>query len=214
MLNRLKLWLLPFLVRISLLLLGSTLRIKETGNVECSPRHKKNGQYIYALWHSRILISLFYFRHKGIASLVSMGKDGEYIARVMQKLGFKNIRGSSSREGVRALIAMKNSVEEGSDAAITPDGPRGPKEQVQSGIIMLAKMTGVPIAPYGFDASRKKTFNSWDNTILPSPFSKGVFVWGELISVPKDADETVMEQKRKKLDEELVRLQVEASKLC
>ncbi len=204
---------LPLLVRLFLVLIGSTMRMRETGRVEYSPRRKKSGRYIYALWHSRILASLHYYRDSGIASLVSLGRDGEYVARVMQNFGFKNIRGSSSREGVRALLALKKSVEEGSDAAITPDGPRGPKQKAQSGIIMLAKMTGVPIAPFGFDASRKFTFNSWDNTIIPYPFSRGMFVWGNLISVPQDAGEEVMEAKRKELEEELNRLQAEASEL-
>jgi lysophospholipid acyltransferase (LPLAT)-like uncharacterized protein len=204
----------PFLIRILLIILGKSIRIKECGNVELSPFQKKNKQYIYAFWHSRILLSVYFFRNKNINVLVSMNKDGEYISRVINKFGFSSVRGSTSRGGLKALIELKNVLSKGFDVAITPDGPRGPKQKVQEGIIYLAKITGIPIAPFSFDANKKKVLNSWDNFIIPLPFSKGVFVWGKPIYVPPDATEKKMEEKRLELENELNRLTEEANKLC
>ena len=205
---------LPFLVRAAALLLGSTMRITETGNRQFSPRNKKSGRAIYAFWHSRILMPVFFYRNTGINCLVSMGRDGEYISRVMNKLGYGTVRGSSSREGVKALMLLKRGLAEGHDAAITPDGPKGPKQEAKGGAIVLAKLTGVPIYPFGFDASRKIVLKSWDNFIIPLPFSRGVFVWGNPITVPAGADEALMEKKRMELQAEMDRVALEAGKIC
>ncbi len=74
------------------------------------------------------------------------------------------------------------------DIAVTPDGPRGPKFIVQDGIIALARLTGVPIVPVTFGASKKKIFASWDAFELPYPFSRGAFMWGEPIYIGKKDD--------------------------
>jgi len=205
---------LPFLVRVLTIILGSTMRITESGNREFSPRNRKSGRAIYAFWHSRILMSVYYYRNTGINCLVSMGRDGEYISRVMNKLGYGTVRGSSSREGVKALILLKRGLAEEHDAAITPDGPKGPREEVKGGAIALAKISGAPIYPFGFDASRKIVLKSWDNFIIPLPFSRGVFFWGNPIVVPADADEALLEEKRMELQAEMDRVALEAGKLC
>lgn len=204
----------PFVIRILLWLLGLSMRFKECGALENSPHHKKNKNVIYAFWHSRILLSVYFFKNKKINVLVSINKDGEYIAKLIHKFGFTTTRGSSSRGGLKALVILKNVLKAGYDVAITPDGPRGPRQQVQMGIIQLAKITGIPIVPFSFDASRKKVLNSWDNFIIPAPFSKGVFVWGEPVIVSKDADKRTLGSKKEELEKELNRLTEEAEKLC
>ncbi|MFH1824686.1 MAG: lysophospholipid acyltransferase family protein [Candidatus Firestonebacteria bacterium] len=190
------------------------MHIKECGNIKLSPHQKKNKQYIYAFWHSGILLSVYFFRNKGINVLVSLHKDGEYISRVINKFGFRVIRGSTSRGGLKALLELKDVLNKGFDVAITPDGPRGPKQRVQMGIIYLAKITGLPLAPFSFNADKKKVLNSWDNFIIPLPFSQGVFMFGEPIYVSKNANEKEMEEKRLELENELNRLTEEAKVLC
>ncbi len=197
-----------------MLLLGSTMRITEAGNCEFSPRKVRSARAIYAFWHSRILMAVCYYRNTGINCLVSMGKDGEYISKVMNRLGYGTVRGSSSREGVKALILLKRGLAEGHAAAITPDGPKGPKQEAKGGAIVLSKLTGVPVYPFGFDASRKIVLKSWDNFIIPLPFSRGVFFWGNPVSVPADADEALMEEKRMELQAEMDRVTLEAGKIC
>lgn len=204
----------PFLIKVLLFLLGKSIRIKECGNIKLSPYQKKGERYIYAFWHSRILLSVYFFKNKSINVLVSMNKDGEYTSRIINKFGFGVIRGSTSRGGLKALIKLKNVLNKGFDIAITPDGPRGPKQKVQMGIIYLSKITGVPIAPFSFDADKKKVLNSWDNFIIPLPFSNSVFMWGEPVYVSRDANEKEMEKKRLELENKLNELTDEAKTLC
>ena len=97
----------PSFVRILLWLLGLSMRLKEYGDFENSHYHKKNKNVIYALWHSRILLSIFFFRNKKANVLVSMNKDGEYIARTIHKFGFTTTRGSSSRGGLSTCYVKK-----------------------------------------------------------------------------------------------------------
>lgn len=91
---------------------------------------------------------------------------------------------------------MLKAYREGYDIAITPDGPRGPRYRVQSGVIELARRTGMAIIPLTFSASRKKMFRSWDRFLFPYPFSRGVFIWGEPLFVPRQMDRDTFEQKR------------------
>ena len=204
----------PFLIRLLLIPLGMSMKLKEYGNIEASPHQKKGRVFIYAFWHSRILMSVYFYRKKNINVLVSMNKDGEYISRTINMFGFGSTRGSSSREGFRAFLGLKKVLAEGFNVAITPDGPRGPKQKAQMGAVYLSKITGIPVAPFSFDASAKKTLSSWDNFIIPKPFSRGAFVWGKLIHVPKNADEKTLEQKRVELEKELNRITGEAEELC
>jgi hypothetical protein len=95
-------------------------------------------------------------------------------------------------------------LENGSDVGLAPDGPQGPRHKVQKGVIDLARLSGAPILPMAFSSSKKKIFKSWDAFLLPLPFSRGVFVWGDPIYVEKDGGEEYMEGKRELLEERLV----------
>ncbi|MFH1075120.1 MAG: lysophospholipid acyltransferase family protein [Candidatus Firestonebacteria bacterium] len=203
----------PFVIANALRLIGLTLRLSETGNILLSPKQKK-GPSLFVFWHSRILASVYYYRNRNIHTLVSLNRDGEFINRVMRKLGYTNIRGSTSKDGFRALLGLKQVLNNGNYVAITPDGPRGPKQKVQPGVITLSKISGVPLTTFAFDAKRKWVLNSWDNFIIPKPFTKGVFVLGKEIIVPADSNGRVLEEKRLELEEELSRLQEEAGRLC
>ena len=101
----------------------------------------------------------------------------------------------------------------GTNLAVTPDGPQGPKYVVQMGVIELARQTGAPILPVTLSASRKKVFNSWDNFIVPFPFSKLIYLWGEPLLVPRDIDEDELEQKRLTLQERLRRITEEGDRI-
>jgi lysophospholipid acyltransferase (LPLAT)-like uncharacterized protein len=161
-------------------------------------------RFIFAVWHSRIL--LFPYLYKGWKGtvLVSASRDGEYIARVCRRRGLTTIRGSTTRGGRRALAfqirAMRSEPRPG---LIVPDGPQGPRFRVQPGIIMLAKKTGYPIIPITYSARRLKVFASWDRFILPYPFTRCRAVYGRPVSVPADADRAEFEKRRAMLENEL-----------
>lgn len=170
-------------------------------------------RFIFAFWHSRILLISFLYQGWNAAILVSQSQDGEFIARTLQRQGHETFRGSTTRGGLRALSQMiKNLKENCRPAAIIPDGPQGPRFKVQTGIIMLAKKTGLPIVPVTYSASRVKVFNSWDRFILPIPFAGCRIVYGDPVSVPGDADPETVSACRLSLEQELCRITTTADR--
>jgi len=136
--------------------------------------------------------------------MVSQHRDGELIARAVKLFGIDSLRGSTTRGGLAALRGMVRFFRAGgANLAITPDGPQGPKHVVQMGVIELARQTGAPILPVTYGASRKKVFNSWDNFILPLPFCRVVYLWGEPLSIPRDMDKEGLEERRLLLQDRL-----------
>src|SRR5688500_3098880 len=119
------------------------------------PRHltAKHG-VIYTLWHGRLLPLTFFHRNQNIATLISQSSDGEYIARVVERWGYTALRGSSSRGGSGALREMVKVARSGRSLAITPDGPRGPRQKLKPGVLTLAQLTGLPIVPMSASATR------------------------------------------------------------
>ncbi len=107
----------------------------------------------------------------------------------MQGFGIRVVRGSSSRGGARALLALARVIREaGENALIVPDGPRGPRHVAQNGAIMLAKMTGAPMVPLAFGAAPCRVLESWDAFVVPYPFARAAMVFGEPIRVARDAE--------------------------
>ncbi len=149
---------------------------------------------ILALWHGRILPGLHYFRHRGIVVITSQNFDGEWIARILHRFGFRTARGSSSRGGARALVQLRRELAVGRAVAFTVDGPRGPARVVQPGAVFLAGATGQPILPYHIEAASYWTLNSWDRTQIPKPFSTVALAIGAPIAVGS-TDEALLDRK-------------------
>ena len=185
---RLKWWLVGWLGKGLVDLICSTMRIKAV-DFEKARAEIESRRFIFAFWHSRILVLSYLYKGLGAAILVSKSKDGEIIARILQRQGHKTIRGSTSRYGVRAMARLiKTLREENRPGVVVPDGPRGPRFKVQPGVIILAKKTGYPIVPVSYSARRIKVFSSWDRFILPYPFTEGRVIYGTPISVPRELD--------------------------
>ncbi|MDO8444774.1 MAG: lysophospholipid acyltransferase family protein [Deltaproteobacteria bacterium] len=189
----------PSLAKIIIKALVFTMKLESLYEERVMQFWDRDEKVIVAFWHNRLLLMGYSYHGKGIKTLISQHKDGELIARILNKLGFGSIRGSSTRGGAQAMREMIKAAKEW-DIAITPDGPKGPRYVVQEGVIALARLTGRPIMPLTFGSSRKKVFGSWDSFNLPYPFSRGVFIWGEPIYVGKEDD---MEEKRKELEGKL-----------
>jgi lysophospholipid acyltransferase (LPLAT)-like uncharacterized protein len=187
-------------------LLGKSLRIEWLGKKNLNPIRENNGRVLYACWHGRMLILSYSHRWQKIHVLISQHRDGELIARIIERLGFISVRGSTTRGGTRALFEMAKKGASGCDIAITPDGPRGPKFKVQLGAVYIAQRSEVPIIPIGNSAKRRWTLSSWDGFIIPKPFSKSVIIIGEPIYVSLEATPQQLEEKRKELEESLAEL--------
>lgn len=163
---------------------------------------------LFAFWHGRMLYFLKLYEHLGarLTILVSHSRDGELVTQLLSRFGLPTTRGSTSRGGVRGLLAVVNKVQSGIHAGIAPDGPRGPRYQVQPGLVLVAKRTGAPILPMTFGAQWKRVLASWDAFLLPLPFSRIVVVYGEPIYVPADASAADLEAKRREVETSLRRI--------
>lgn len=156
-------------------------------------------QPILALWHGRILPATIYWQHKGIVAMTSQNFDGEWIARLMSRYGFRQARGSSSRGGVRALVQLRQELEAGHPVAFTVDGPRGPARVAQPGAVFLAGATGHPILPFHIEADRCWTLGSWDASMIPKPRSRVAIAIGEPMIVSA-TDDAILERGRCELE--------------
>lgn len=167
------------------------------------------GQAIYSCWHNRLALCLpAYSRYarprnntRGLAAMVSASRDGAFLSAVLEALGVQPVRGSSSRRGSQALLEMTRWAERGYDLAITPDGPRGPRYQVQPGIISLAQLTGLPILPFSYRLNWKILIRSWDRFQVPVPFARCELRTAPTIRIPREADEAERERLRQQLEQ-------------
>lgn len=172
--------------------IGRTIRFEVAGWENFEAIAKVGKIPIYAFWHDRIFASTYFFRNRGIAVITSQSKDGEYIARFIQRLGYGAIRGSSTRGGVGALVEMIRSMRQGAAMAFTVDGPKGPRYEAKSGAVLLAKKTGNPIMPFVVELKRFWTVGSWDKLQIPVPFTRARLTISEPIYVaPDSTDEDV-----------------------
>ena len=168
---------------------------------------------IGAFWHNRImLMTEIWNSDRPFAMLQSKHPDGRLIARTIEHLGIRDIVGSGGKGkgGAQALRGMLRALQSGTSVGVTPDGPRGPRMRASGGVITLARMSGAPIYPVTWNVSRRRVLRSWDRFIFALPFSRGVYIWGEPIHVPRDADEAQMEALRLELERRLNQLCAEA----
>lgn len=173
--------------------IGITLRIEAIGwdAVKDLPIGR-----IYTGWHGRSYIPANFFRGRGVWCIISHSRDGEMQTRIFSSFGFQIIRGSTGRGGERALVESIRVLRKGDEMAITPDGPRGPAGVVQGGVLLMAKKTGAALVPVGSSAKRAWYAPTWDRYMVAKPFSKAVFVFGDPIYVPADADDAKIEEIR------------------
>jgi lysophospholipid acyltransferase (LPLAT)-like uncharacterized protein len=181
------------------------------------------GPAVICFWHGRIVLShLGWAIGKGGQAakvLISQSREGGIVAAATRTVGADVIRGSTARGenrkgAMEATRQMLRHMHAGGAVAIAPDGPRGPRMRAQMGAVQLAKRTGAPIICLAWSTSRCKAFNSWDRFILPYPFGRGVYVWGEPLRVPAHADDTTLEAARAALEAELNRISAQADRLA
>ncbi len=177
-------------------LFGRSLRWEVIGreNYEVAVRLGKS--FIVTFWHGEIFSAIWYWRQRGMVVMVSQNFDGEYITRIIKKHGNNVARGSSSRSASRVLVETIRALRKGLEAAITPDGPRGPRHVAKPGVVLLSKATGAAILCFHIVPERAWVLSkSWDRTEIPKPFCRTAIFIAPPFVVPPDADEA--EQVRK-----------------
>lgn len=167
----------------------------------------EDSKLIFCGWHGRSFAFSDYFRRRGWYVIISHSSDGEMQSRIFGRLGYKVIRGSTGRGGVRAAREAITALENGGTMAMTPDGPRGPSGVVQGGVMLMARKSGAGLIPVGISARPRFTAKSWDRYILPVPFAKCLMIFGEPLYVPAKATEEEAEEIRLKLQNEIHRLE-------
>jgi hypothetical protein len=151
------------------------------------PILKNDEAFIFVAWHGDLVSCPFnYFENRPngiVKTMISQSKDGEIISKVYSLFGIDSIRGSSSKGGTKALISTIKEIKSGSDVALTPDGPRGPRHNVADGVIAIAQKSAAKIVVLNSKPTRYWQFSSWDKFILPKPFGKIDFYMSEPFDV-------------------------------
>lgn len=164
--------------------LARTWRVREVGRDGWNLRRAAGQGTVVALWHGQMLTMLSHHRNLGIAILISEHRDGEIIARVAHAFGCATVRGSTSRGGARALLALAAVLKQGTDVAVTPDGPRGPRHSFAPGALVAAQRAGVPVVGMVAHVDRMWRLNSWDQFEIPRPFARIMIAYTAPFVVP------------------------------
>lgn len=183
--------------------LMATVRFNVDGGEEYRELAAAGQPVIFAVWHGRLLPLTYFHRHRNITAIISQSEDGEYIARVVEGWGYRTVRGSTSRGGSGALRSLVKAARAGESLAITPDGPRGPRQRLQPGVITAAQLTGLPIIPIACGASRAWWPGGWDRFCVPKPFARVRVMYGATRRVARDASEEDLRQHARELELEL-----------
>ena len=172
--------------------LGATLRLTVQGTEPLLPAWAQGRPLIYAVWHGRILMVPWLNAHmrrrlraRPIRALASRSRDGEMIARFAGRFGIETVRGSSSRGGADAMRALVGALRGEADVAVVPDGPRGPRERAQMGVVAVAALTGAPIVPFAFSARPAIRLRTWDAFLIPAPFARAAAVFGAPLTIAR-----------------------------
>ncbi|NUO20226.1 lysophospholipid acyltransferase family protein [bacterium] len=139
---------------------------------------------VMVTWHGRLLGSTYHCRKRNVVAMISQHRDGELVSRVVEKIGYETVRGSSTRGGSAAALAMIDRVRNGQTAAMIGDGPRGPIYKLKPGAAYIALASGADVIPVVFAANRSWVFRSWDRFTVPKPFARVFLYYGLPIAHP------------------------------
>ncbi len=198
---RIIIWLGYWIIRV----IGPTLRVSisyEEGAQEALEQRPLIGSF----WHSCIIPATYICRGLDVRVMSSNSYDGEYMGRIIHKFGFVAVKGSSSRNAVRALLGLRRALEAGWAVAFTLDGPRGPRHQVKPGPVALGRSSGVPLTMFHAAVDRAWVLHTWDRLMIPMPFSRVLLRFGKLIPVPANATDADLDRYTAELQSSLDRV--------
>ena len=183
--------------------MGWTLRYEIKGLEQMRGKYL-NQPVIFALWHNRIFAMPYtkpkLSENREVCVLTSASKDGAILETAVRSFGLTAVRGSSSRRGAAALVALRRKLNSGATVTITPDGPKGPRYKVQPGVVKLAQTSGAPIVVLSVRFSRYWRLKSWDRFCVPKPFSKVMVKLEDGIEISKELSNDAFEEERMKLE--------------
>ncbi len=163
------------------------------------------GVVLHACWHFAFPAVIYHFKDRNGMLMVSRSRDGELIARILDRLGYTCARGSPGvgKGGSAALKRMLSHLKKGGSAGLIADGSQGPPLVAQKGVILLARFAGAPLLPVSMAANPCWKFPSWDRTVLAKPFSRVALAFGPALQIKRDAEEDELEAQRLLLEERI-----------
>ena len=193
-------WFLYHLIRLYCL----TFRLTVVNESAWMAHLEDGGRILLCAWHQQFFSAIRHFRRyreyaPGI--MISQSKDGEIIAGVARRSGWRPVRGSSSSGGRKAMRTVIRQLAETRLAGHIVDGPRGPAGIVKPGVIRMAQLTRSHIVPFFVSADRAWFFNSWDRFMLPKPFARVTLRFGDLIEMKRVKGEEAFEHQRRSLEQ-------------
>jgi lysophospholipid acyltransferase (LPLAT)-like uncharacterized protein len=153
----------------ALRLLALSWRITTIDEERWRPLYATRRPHVFLLWHEVLLPLLWQHRGQSIAIVVSEAREGQYLADFAAALGYRAVRGSSTRGAARALLGAVRELQDGYAVAFTPDGPRGPRREMKPGVVAAAQRGGGTIVPIHAEADRAWRLDSWDRFMIPKP---------------------------------------------
>jgi lysophospholipid acyltransferase (LPLAT)-like uncharacterized protein len=186
---------------------AKTLRVQLEGHENVQKHLENGGRIIFSGWHQRLFGGFFIpplFKWSPCI-MISQSRDGDFISKIVQHTGWIPVRGSSSRGGMKALRTMVKKVTENHIGAHIVDGPTGPPRVIKPGLISLAHNSHAAICPGIVSYSNAWIFNSWDHFMVPKPFSRVLFRFGAIFTVPETINDDQFESLRKKIEDEMIK---------
>jgi lysophospholipid acyltransferase (LPLAT)-like uncharacterized protein len=193
----------------------STLKITVTGEHTLRTLQQEKRNYVAVFWHGSMLVGWHIGRPAdgvAVAALVSQSKDGQVLSAILERWGYRMIRGSSHIGGAEAMQMMSDAAERGDALCITPDGPRGPRHVMKMGAIRIAQKHRIPLVLCGIGMHRRRQLRSWDKFEMPVPFSRVTVRFSEPITVPEQLTGTALDEFKVAMQGRLNELQNEAEK--
>ena len=194
-----------------------TCRVKTVIGEEHAAQILADGKpMIPCYWHQHHIFGIWYMlqlRKRGlkVGFLISPSRDGEVPARIAESWGLRAIRGSSNRTGARAMKELYELItKEGISPVNTSDGPTGPIHKFKPGALMLSQMSGAPILPISWVASRYWQLASWDRFIIPKPFARIVIAVGKPRYIERQLGMTELQPVQQALEQTLHELEKKA----
>ena len=189
---------------------GKLTRIEYIGREHYIWLKQHQKPFMFCIWHGRILLPIYVHRFEAIQAMVSEHRDGEMIAQTLERLGYRTVRGSSTRGARKATIQMIRLLKQGAVGAIMPDGPRGPRHRFKAGAAIIAQKAGAYLLLMTFASSRYIQFRSWDRFYLWKPFSRSVVIYSEPIRVPEALRDNELEAFVQQLERQMIEQEEQA----
>lgn len=150
----------------------------------------KKQPFIISFWHGHLLMLPCALQWKiPVFMLISNHRDGKIISKIISYFGIKTITGSTNKKGFEAVRQILQAIKQGAVIGITPDGPRGPREEISDGVLQIARLAQVDVIPLAYSCKPIKILRTWDRFRVSRPFCKGAFVAGAPVSPLEDLEQ-------------------------